>query len=115
MKIEGVPVFALKFLFLQNGSAFTIPGLGIFISEDRESDIGLLRHEFGHVLQYKEKGFFYFWIKIVPISVCSAFLSAINKNHNHMEVWTEWTANRLSFDYFKQPTDWDFKRFPIYD
>jgi len=30
-----------------------------------------------------------------------------------MHTWTEWSANKLSFDYFNKPADRDFNSYPI--
>lgn len=112
MKFEGVRVFLLPFKRFKEGAAFALPGIGIFIGKGHETDYELLRHEFGHLLQYRKWGFRLFWRHIAPDSLKSA-RKARKNNHNHMNTWTEWSANRLAYDYFKQPADWNQKRFPI--
>jgi len=96
------------------GAAYTIPGIGIFIGSMQAGNIDLLRHEFGHILQRRQKGFLYYWIKIVPASLWSAFRASTVTKHIHMHTWTEWTANSLSYDYFNQPATWDFNTYPIH-
>lgn len=112
-KFEGVTVFAVNTKSFNRGAAVTIPGVGIFVGRKCFQDKDLLRHEFGHVLQFRQKGFFYFWFKIAPASLRSAFLSSRKQNHIHMRTWTEYTANQLSYVYFNRPSDWDFSNFPL--
>ncbi|NLO71592.1 MAG: hypothetical protein GX102_11765 [Porphyromonadaceae bacterium] len=112
MRFEGVRVFKLPFKRFKNGAAMTIPGIGIFVGRGWESNLGLLRHEFGHILQYRKWGFLLFWRQIAPDSLKSAW-KAEKSILNHMETWTEWSANKLSFDYFNQPDNWNFFQFPI--
>ncbi len=112
-KYEDVNVFALNGKRFILGAAFTIPGIGIFIGENQRNNKGLLRHEFGHVLQRREKGFMYFWLYVAPLSLWSAAKSVRNKNHKHMHTKSEWLANQLSYNYFNQPDDWDFNKYPI--
>lgn len=111
-RFEGVRVFTLNNNRFNRGSAVTIPGIGIIVGKEQLNNTGLLRHEFGHILQWRIKGALFYWIRIVPVSLWSAIKSSLSKHHIHMHTWTEWQANRLSFDYFKQPADWDFEKFP---
>ena len=113
-QIEGILVFTLDLHKFNQGAACTIPGIGIFIGTKQAGNIGLLRHEFGHILQRRQKGILFFWFKIVPVSVLSAFRASITIKHTHMHTWTEWTANSLSYDYFNQPATWDFNKYPIH-
>lgn len=112
-KFEGVTVFIINIKSFNRGAAVTIPGVGIFVGKKHSQNIDLLRHEFGHILQLKQNGFFYFWFKIAPASLRSAFLSSKRENHIHMHTWTEYTANQLSYEYFNRPYDWDFSNFPL--
>jgi len=110
---EGIRIFTLNTNRFNRGSAITIPGIGIFLGVKQINNTGLLRHEFGHILQYRQKGVLFFWFRIAPASLLSAFKTSINKKHIHMHIWTEWSANRLSYNYFGQPEDWDTIRFPL--
>jgi len=110
---EGIRIYALNTSRFNRGSAITIPGIGIFLGLKQINNTGLLRHEFGHILQCRQKGVLFFWLKIAPVSLMSAFNTSINKKHIHMNIWTERSANRLSYDYFGQPEDWDTIRFPL--
>ena len=91
---EGIRIFALNTNGFNRGSAITIPGIGIFLGAKQINNTGLLRHEFGHILQCRQKGVLFFWFRIAPVSLLSAFKTRINKEHIHMCTWTEWSANR---------------------
>jgi hypothetical protein len=110
---EGIRVFTVNNNRFNRGSAVTIPGIGIFVGRKQVNNTELLRHEFGHILQSQQKGVYYYWIRIAPVSLWSAIKTILSKKHIHMHTWTEWQANKLSYDYFKQPATWDFKKFPV--
>lgn len=113
MKFEGIHIFSLPFETFKQGAAVTIPGIGIFIGKGQEENIDLLRHELGHILQYRKWGFWNFWTRIAPTSL----KSARNKHkdiESHMDTWTEWSANQLSYDYFHNPENWNFHQFPLH-
>ena len=109
---EGVKVYLLDRKKFNHGSAVCIPGIGIIIGKSQIDNNQLLMHEFGHVLQYREKGFFFFWFKIAPSSLYSAYRNH-KKGHLHKNYWTEISANNLSYRHFNRPIEWDFKNFPI--
>ncbi|MFV0472033.1 MAG: hypothetical protein ACK5L7_08390 [Paludibacteraceae bacterium] len=112
MKFEGVKIFRINLGNFKRGAAVAVPCLGIFVGKGFETDIDLLRHEFGHILQYREWGGWFFLKNIASDSLRSAKNS--RKYHiNHQKTWTEWSANRLSYNYFGKPSDWNFKQFPI--
>jgi len=113
-RFEGIKIFTLNTGIFNRGSAITIPGIGIFLGVNQINNTDLIRHEFGHILQCRQKGALFFWFIIGPVSLFSAFKTSINKNHIHMHSWTEWTANNLSNIYFKQPSNWDFKNYPVH-
>ena len=103
---EDARVYTLNFGHFKNGAAMTIPGVGIFVGPGDANNIDLLRHEYGHILHYKKWGAKIFWGEIVPASLKSANKANSDWSFNHMDTWTEWSANRLSYQYFNQPTDW---------
>lgn len=92
---EGVRVFILNFGNFKNGAAMTSPGIGIFVGPNGANDIDLLRHECGLIIQYDKWGNKIFWVYIVPASL--AITNRANKDYsfNHMDTWTEWSANHL--------------------
>ena len=112
MKFEGVHIFSLPFKNFKRGAAVTITWIGIFIGKGYENDQDLLRHEFGHILQFRKWGFWIFWRHIAAASLISAKHSR-KYAVNHMHTWTEWSANKLSYDYFQRPIDWNYTLFPI--
>lgn len=112
MKFEGVHIFVLSFKNFKHGAAVTIPWLGIFVGKGFENDQDLLRHEFGHVLQFRKWGFWMFWRHIATASLLSAKHSR-KYAINHMHTWTEWSANKLSYEYFDKPGNWNFNSFPV--
>ena len=112
MKFEGIHLFSLNIGNFKRGAAVTIPGIGIFGGKDMKEDIDLLRHEFGHVLQFRKWGFLFFWKNIASASLKSAH-NQRRKFIPHMNTWTEWSANWLSYKYFNEPEDWNFSSFPI--
>ena len=110
---EGIRVFTLNNGRFNKGSAVTLPGIGILVGKKQINNTDLLRHEFGHILQWRQNGTMFFWIRIAPVSLWSAIKTTFSKKHIHMHTWTEWQANRMSYDYFKQPVSWDFNKYPI--
>lgn len=111
---EGIRIYTLNNNKFNRGSAVTIPGIGIVTGIKQIDNTGLLRHEFGHILQSRQKGILFYWLRIAPVSLWSAFKSSLDKNHIHMNTWTELSANRLSYKYFTQPANWDFNRYPVH-
>ncbi len=110
---EGVRVYGSTVGALKDGAAFTLPGVGIFVNPRDLYDVDLLSHEFGHVLQARIWGNQFFYGTIVPISVQSANEANNDRTFDHMQTWTEWTANWFSYHYFGAPSNWDFKNYPI--
>lgn len=113
VKFEKIKVFGSTFGALKNRAAITIPGVGIFVHPKDKGNLDLLRHEFGHILQRRKYGFFFFFFKIAIISLKSARKANKNISYNHMHCWTEWTANNLAYQYFNCPDNWNFKAYPI--
>jgi len=112
-KFEGTKVICLNAWKFRRGAAITLPGIGIITGKTASLNQGLLRHEFGHILQYRQCGFFLYWFRIAPLSLFSAWKAGRNHKYIHMQCWTEWTANLLCFHYFNCPDDWDHRQYPI--
>jgi hypothetical protein len=112
-KFENTRVYCSTVGVLKRRAAIAIPGIGIFIHPTDINNTDLLRHEFGHILQRKKFGFFFFFFKIATASINSARKANKDATYNHMHCWTEWTANRLAYHYFNSPKDWNFKDYPI--
>ena len=70
----------------------------------------LKRHEYGHILQFAALGFSmtrYLWYIGTP-SICSAGI----RPENHNTFITEVAANKLSYEFFGRPKDWNHESFP---
>ena len=98
------------------GHGLTIPEIGIItyigcFSETK--DMAIIKHEFGHILQFSSLGSIKFYIKVGLPSLWSAIKSSIFKKYFHQNHTVEIEENYLAYYYFKEPKDWDFKRFPI--
>ena len=111
---SGVSCFTSTIGELKNRAAVALPGIGIFVHPKDARNVALLRHEFGHILQAKKWGKIFFYRHIARESINSVKRSNKDSSFNHQHTWTEWTANRLSYYFFKRPNDWDMKSYPIY-
>lgn len=109
---ENIRVFTSSLGDLKHGAAFALPAIGIFVNPTDVSNIDLLRHEFGHMLQARLWGHLFFYSTVVPVSVASAH-KANATSYDHQHTWTEWSANLLSYKYFKAPANWNMKRYPV--
>lgn len=116
--ISKIAVFENTNLYESNlfkvGHGLTIPQLGIIVSKGAiGNDKNLIRHEFGHILQWRKLGNLGFYFKIGFPSLWSAIKACLKKGYFHQKHPVEIDANKLSYQYFNRPKDWDFKRFPI--
>jgi hypothetical protein len=109
----GVSCFTSTVGELKNRAAIALPGVGIFVHPKDVNNLSLLRHEFGHILQAKKWGKLFFYRSIAKESILSADRSNRDPEFIHQHTWTEWTANRLSYYFFRRPNDWDMKSYPI--
>ena len=103
---EGIPVFIVDNM----GGAFALPGVGIFIGRDmydryKKNDKldGLLKHEFGHILQQRELGTCAF-VGIVILSLASATGETIGllPDGSHDKMPWEKDADNRSERYFNR-------------
>ena len=112
---ENTKIFETKFIC--KGRGITLPNFGIFLNSrtySQKKDLWLVKHEFGHILQYREIGFIKFYFKIGIPSLWSAIKQNLFKDYYHQTHPSEIDANKRSFEYFKQPLDWPIRRFPIF-
>jgi hypothetical protein len=105
----GVRVYEHR--MFNDGSAVTIPPLGIWVGEGVYGSTipynkTVLAHEYGHWLQYEDKGLVYFYGVIAPAS----FYFALHKNRHG---WTEVDANNRAYNFMGKPRWWRFDYFPI--
>lgn len=112
-RFEDVRVYELNIWpFNKRRTAVTLPGIGILVGPGMSENTNLLMHEYGHILQRKKFGWFFFWFRVAPISLWSCIKQQSVKDFYHQDTWTEWSANRLSLAYFGNPENWDRWRFP---
>ncbi|MCQ2217696.1 MAG: hypothetical protein MJZ33_04320 [Paludibacteraceae bacterium] len=99
----------------KRGASVFIPGLGIIVGSAFVADRNLLLHEFGHYLQFKKWGFWTFFRHVAKDSLLSCWKSQKKKYvwFRHSDTWTEWSANRLSWEYFGRPSDWNTCKYPL--
>jgi hypothetical protein len=100
---------------MPTGHAICIPGLGIILSDQsgkKHQDLSLLRHEYGHVLQYRLLGFWKFYLFVGFPSLFSAMRSRWSRHQHHLHR-VEIDANNKSYVYFNKPADWPTHRFPL--
>ena len=115
-KFEGVRIYETSHMGVGHHSAgITLPGIGIIVGMgvfSLRQDMDLIRHEYGHILQYRKIGFlrFYFLIGI------SSLLSARSSGHGrgHQNHWTEYWCNYLSRLYFHDAS-WNTNHYPCKD
>jgi hypothetical protein len=108
---ENTRVYELR--GLKGASAFSLPGIGIFVGLTYSTNYDLLRHEYGHILQGLSKGFLSFYFLTAPLSLFSAFYEKCNKNYLHKNARVEIEANTLAYSYFAEPENWDILNFPL--
>ncbi|MBQ0029457.1 MAG: hypothetical protein MJZ24_09340 [Paludibacteraceae bacterium] len=100
---EGTRVFPVPFMHWGKWvCAVTLPGLGILADKSIAHNQSLLRHEFGHILQRRYFGWWFFWFRVAPASLWSAIKGTFGKKHRHGSCWCEISANKLSNIYFKR-------------
>ncbi|HPG34397.1 MAG: hypothetical protein H6541_02165 [Lentimicrobiaceae bacterium] len=113
LQFEGIRIVCINAFLFRRGAAVTIPGVGIITGKSGACDINLLRHEFGHILQFRQQGACFYWCYIAPASLLSAIKAHRHYAYRHMSCWTEWSANLLSYRYFNEPESWDHLNFPV--
>lgn len=100
----------------KTGHGLTIPEIGIVTYVgcfSKKEDMAVIRHEFGHILQFRKLGSLKFYLKVGFPSLWSAIKTSLKSNYHHQSHLVEINANLLAYNYFNRPNDWNFKRFPI--
>ena len=109
-KYYDAPVYELS--IFNDGSAITTPpdgiwvGIGVYKSSEPYNRT-LMGHEYGHWLQYEEKGFGYYYTVIAPANL----YFAITRNSFG---WTELDASNRGYNFLNQPAWWDLPNFPLH-
>lgn len=88
----GIPIIETR--WLKRGMGICIPPFGIFVYKGASR--ALKQHEYGHFLQYRQMGFWYFYFKVGFPSLCSA--AFYPRNHHNLKV--EKDANQKAVDFF---------------
>lgn len=111
---EGIKIYESAHLgYGFDSKGLCLPGLGIFVGDGthtKAQDIGVLRHEYGHILQTKEIGYLAFYICVGLPSLLSAWTNGWGRGHQNY--WTEGWANDLASRYFHS-VNWPHHRFPV--
>ncbi|MFC5283884.1 hypothetical protein [Pedobacter alpinus] len=100
----------------KKGHGLTIPNKGIvtFVGcFSKAEDMAIIKHEFGHILQFRKLGSLKFYLKVGLPSLWSAIRASVLKNYVHQNHTVEVEAKYLAYHYFNEPKDWNVKRFPI--
>lgn len=103
LEFEEIPVFQVGWM---NGHGAALPPWCILVGDDFNHN--LLRHEFGHFLQYRKTGFWKFYFNIGAPSLLNLIGLGIEKLifktnrfiKAHEELRVEKEANNLSRTYF---------------
>jgi len=97
----------------KNSGGVTLPGIGIIVGQgvhSKGANLDLMKHEFGHVLQYRLIKSNAYYRVIGTSSLASASLHGVD-GHSHNKFWTETWANYLSQQYHGGA--WNTIDFPI--
>ena len=107
---------------LMSGGAVTLPPF-VFTAPGRGKNEDLMRHEYGHILQYGGlsflsgsliTGYGLYLTGIGVPSVFSAYKANTDPNYRHQESYTEQTANQLNYWFQGMPTNWNHTKYPVY-
>ena len=107
------------------GAAVALPPF-IFVSEGKVGDHDLLRHEYGHLLQFLlfcilffsfTFGYIFYLVAIGLPSVASAYYASKYPAYIHQSLYTEKFANQLSYWVFckiGKGKAWNYIQYPVY-
>jgi hypothetical protein len=115
-KIGGADVYESNHLGSYKSGSYsgvTIPERGIIVGKGVfANDMQFIKHEFGHILQYRLVGSKAYYGIIAKESLGSATLQNItNGRWDHNTFWTETWANYLFQGYFNS-MPWDYVNYP---
>ncbi|MEL6122306.1 MAG: hypothetical protein AAFR14_01190 [Bacteroidota bacterium] len=92
-----------------------LPGIGVLVGDgvySRRTNLSLVMHEYGHILQFRRVGWWRFYLIIGLSSLLSAVSNGFGRGH--MSYWTEYWANHLAKSFFG-PAVWTEWRYPAKD
>jgi hypothetical protein len=92
---------------LRKGADITVPP-HVFVASDYRHFYGeaILQHAYGHFLQYKKHGAFFYYLVITPASIWAALW-------HKDDAWPELEANRLAHHFFGKQSFMGTKYFPL--
>lgn len=114
---HGAPIYEHK--IFNDGSAITLPPLGIIVGEgvytnmSESSNLMIIRHEFGHWLQYEYFGDALEFYEFYGIPSVKHAYNFKGSTRDYMLFWTEKDANLKSWSYLHSPTNWDMENYPV--
>lgn len=62
--------------------------------------LAMIQHEYGHILQYRKVGTYFYYSVIAKESLANCMFDKVFKTDTHSSFWTETWANYLSKNYF---------------
>ena len=103
-RFHGIRIYEASWMGQGYHSAgLTLPGVGILVGKGvmtEKLNYHLLMHEYGHILQYREIGFWRFYLLVGIPSLISAWTNGYGKGHQ--QYWTEYWCNYLAKSYFSE-------------
>jgi len=107
---------------LWSSGAVALPPF-IFLSHGSGTDEDLKSHEYGHLLQYIIISLLFFspvfgyviYLAIIGLpSIISAYVAYQNSTYFHQNLYTEKSANQLSYWIQGKPHQWNYVSYPVY-
>lgn len=107
---------------LWSSGALALPPF-IFIGQRMGESDDIKSHEYGHLLQYTILSFlvlnlllgYLLYLAIIGLpSIISAYIAYQNSTYFHQNLYTEKSANQLSYWMQGRPNLWNFISYPVY-
>jgi hypothetical protein len=107
---------------LMKSGAIALPPF-VITAHDNVGNHDLMRHEYGHFIQYLllvlcswsfGKAYLLYLFLIGIPSIVSAYVAQKNKSYFHQGLYTEKSANQLSYWFHHKPHTWNFEKYPVY-
>lgn len=121
-QVEYPMAIILETKIMPKSSAIALPPF-ILTSTEMGKNRELMRHEYGHFLQYAVfcllsldflMGYLLYLVVVGLPSVLSAYQASRNMYHFHQGTWVEKSANQLSYWFKRKPSNWNFSCYPLY-
>ncbi len=107
---------------LWSSGALALPPF-IFLGHRSSTNEDLKSHEYGHLLQYVILSLLFFslvfgyviYLAIIGLpSIISAYIAYQNSTYFHQNLYSEKSANQLSYWMQGRPNFWNFISYPVY-